>query len=214
MPPVRCFPQIVQFSVCPPDELDFATAPATCVRVMHEQGELGATLAVSPPEYHFIIAGDGTVFQLAPITPTHALLAGDTCIRVGILVGVGANQRMTQAQADVLPGVLRYILTQTGLPLANVINDLPVYVCRRTLWDDIVQETTDCLSQSPPPPFSPPVVSCAFVRSCFSAGQNIAISTGGVISAGQLVFDTTNNTATWFDQNGNPVITFAITIVP
>ncbi len=202
-----CFPDIINSQICPSSELDFATAPATCVRVVALQGNAQTFLSASPPNVHFLVTGDGTVFQLAPITPTHALLESDTCVRVGVLFGSAVPLGFTQQQRDVLPGVLRHVLVTLNLTTAALINALPTNLCRRSLWQDIVQDTIDCLGQSPPNPIVPGI-NCTQVRGCFSAGQNIALSSGGVISAGQLV-DNGNGTYSWILPTGATLFTLS-----
>ena len=70
------------------------------------------------------------------------------------------------------------------------------------------------MNTSPPPPPPPPGLTCSFVLSCISPGQNTNISTGGIISAGQLVPGPNNGQYTWLSPNGTPLFTFNALIAP
>lgn len=211
-----CYPNIIQSTLCPRDELSFSPTPPTCVRVVPLYQDISFLIGQFPPPVHFVVSDSGYVYQLAPITspPTvppeyHALLDSTGCVLVGVELPSSTNAGMTDEQINVLPGVLRYVLQTLSLPITSVTNALPVERCRRRLWDNvIIPETVDCLSSPPPPPPTPPSLSCAFVLSCLNAGQNINISGGGLISAGSLVQGPAPGEYSWLLPNGTPAFSF------
>jgi hypothetical protein len=212
-----CYPQIITSRLCPRDELEFSNTPPTCVRVVPIYNDAIYVVGQFPPPVHFLITDSGQVYQLADITSPpstppeyHALLDSSGCILVGVELSSITNAPITNSQIRVLPGVLRYILTTLGLGIGDVTSQLPVQRCRRQLWQEIVDETVDCLNQPPPPPPTPPSLTCGFVLSCLSNGQNIAISGGGTISAGQLVPGPNAGEYTWLNPLGVPQYTFSL----
>jgi hypothetical protein len=131
------------------------------------------------------------------------------CILIGVELSAVTTVPLTNAQVSVLPGVLRHVLQTLGLPLTSVTNTLPPQRCRPQLWQQILAATQECLNTPPPPPPPPPGLSCSFVLSCISPGQNINISPGGIISAGQLVPGPGDGQYTWLSPNGTPLFTFS-----
>jgi hypothetical protein len=216
-----CYPQIITARICPRSELDFSLTPPTCVRVVPVYNDASYVISQFPPPVHFLVRDNGQVYQLAdiqspPSTPPeyHAILDSTGCILIGVELSAVTTVPLTNAQISVLPGVLRYVLQTLGLPLTSVINTLPPQRCRPQLWQQILAATTDCLNTPPPPPPQPPNLTCSFVLSCISPGQNINISAGGIISAGQLVPGPNNGQYTWLSPNGTPLFTFNALINP
>ena len=216
-----CYPQIITARICPRSELNFSLTPPTCVRVVPVYNDASYVISQFPPPVHFLVRDNGQVYQLAdiqspPSTPPeyHAILDSTGCILIGVELSAVTTVPLTNAQISVLPGVIRYVLQTLGLPLTSVINTLPPQRCRPQLWQQILAATTDCLNTSPPPPPQPPNLTCSFVLSCISPGQNINISAGGIISAGQLVPGPNNGQYTWLSPNGTPLFTFNALINP
>jgi len=217
-----CYPQIITARICPRSELDFSLTPPTCVRVVPVYNDASYVISQFPPPVHFLVRDNGQVYQLAdiqspPSTPPeyHAILDSTGCILIGVELSAVTTVPLTNAQISVLPGVIRYVLQTLGLPLTSVINTLPPQRCRPQLWQQILAATQDCLNTPPPPPPPPPGLTCSFVLSCISPGQNVNISTGGIISAGQLVPGPGDGQYTWLSPNGTPLFTFsALTGIP
>jgi hypothetical protein len=210
-----CYPQIITAGICPRSELTFSLTPPTCVRVVPVYNDASYVISQFPPPVHFLVRDNGQVYQLAdiqspPSTPPeyHAILDSTGCILIGVELSAVTTVPLTNAQISVLPGVIRYVLQTLGLPLTSVINTLPPQRCRPQLWQQILAETTNCLNTQPPPPPPPPGLTCSFVLSCISSGQNVNISTGGVISAGQLVPGPDAGQYTWLSPNGTTLFTF------
>ncbi len=210
-----CYPQIITARLCPRDELQFSLTPPTCVRVVPVYNDATYVISQFPPPVHFLIRDNGQVYQLAdiqspPSTPPeyHAILDSTGCILIGVELSAVTVTPLTNLQISLLPGVLRHVLQTLGLPLTSVTNTLPPQRCRPQLWQQILAATQDCLNTPPPPPPPPPGISCAFVLSCISAGQNISISPGGIISAGQLVPGPNPGEFTWLAPNGTPLFSF------
>ena len=210
-----CYPQIITASLCPRDELTFSLTPPTCVRVVPVYNDATYVISQFPPPVHFLVRDNGQVYQLAdiqspPSTPPeyHAILDSTGCILVGVELSSVTTTPLTDLQVAVLPGVLRHVLQTLGLPLTSVVNTLPPQRCRPQLWQFILDETQDCLDTPPPPPPPPPGISCSFVRSCISAGQNVDITPGGTISAGQLIPGPNNGEFIWVGPNGTPLFSF------
>ena len=210
-----CYPQIITARICPRSELDFSLTPPTCVRVVPVYNDASYVISQFPPPVHFLVRDNGQVYQLAdiqspPSTPPeyHAILDSTGCILIGVELSAVTTVPLTNAQVSVLPGVLRYVLQTLGLPLTSVVNTLPPQRCRPQLWQQILADTTDCLNTPPPPPPPPPGLTCSFVLSCISPGQNVNISTGGIISAGQLVPGPDAGQYTWLSPNGTTLFTF------
>ena len=211
-----CYPQIITARICPRSELNFSLTPPTCVRVVPVYNDASYVISQFPPPVHFLVRDNGQVYQLAdiqspPSTPPeyHAILDSTGCILIGVELSAVTTVPLTNAQVSVLPGVLRYVLQTLGLPLTSVINTLPPQRCRPQLWQQILAATQECLNTPPPPPPPPPGLTCSFVLSCISPGQNINISTGGIISAGQLVPGPGDGQYTWLSPNGTPLFTFS-----
>lgn len=193
MPPI-CFPSIVdRTDFCPPSEFTYSNTPPNCVRVVPVYADEAQVVGEIPPRVHFYIAEDGDVYQLAPIESTppryHAVLDSTGCILIGVEFGTVSRGQILQIQLDLLPGVLRYVLTELGLTPANVTNALPPNRCNPDQWDQVIDDLQDCLGQQPPdePPL-PGQLDCADVRDCFQAGQSIFIGTSAPyrLSAGEL----------------------------
>ena len=216
-----CYPQIITARICPRSELNFSLTPPTCVRVVPVYNDASYVISQFPPPVHFLVRDNGQVYQLAdiqspPSTPPeyHAILDSTGCILIGVELSAVTTVPLTNAQISVLPGVIRYVLQTLGLSLGDVTNTLPPQRCRPQLWQQILSATTDCLNAPPPPPPQPPNLTCSFVLSCISPGQNINISAGGIISAGQLVPGPNNGQYTWLSPNGTPLFTFNALITP
>jgi len=212
-----CYPQIIATSLCPREELQSSLTPPTCVRVVPVYNDASYVISQFPPPVHFIVRDNGQVYQLAhiqspPSTPQeyHAILDSTGCILVGVELSAVTTVPITGPQVNVLPGVLRHVLQTLNLTITDVTNVLPPQRCNPQLWDQIRNATINCLNSAPPPPQPPPGMTCSFVQSCFSAGQNVNISPTGVISAGQLVPGPGNNEYTWIGPDGNPVFTFTV----
>jgi hypothetical protein len=182
----NCFPNIInRQELCPRDELTFSLTPPTCVRVVPIYADATATLGQQPPPVHFLVTDSGLVYQLAPIqspptTPPeyHAVLnsAFPNCILIGIeFASLSYNITLTQEQIDVLPGVLRYVLLTLSLTITVVTNALPPNRCNPDQWDDIIDDTNDCLTATPPPPPVFGTFSCAQVFDCFNFAPNQVI---------------------------------------
>jgi hypothetical protein len=185
------------------------------VRIVPVYNDASYVISQFPPTIHFLVRDNGQVYQLAdiqspPSTPPeyHALLDTTGCILIGVELSAVTTVPLTDAQVSLLPGVIRHVLQTLGLSLSDVTNTLPRQRCRPQLWQQILDNTTDCLNTPPPPPPPPPGLSCSFVRSCISSGQNINISTAGVISAGQLVPGPDSGQYTWLSPNGTALFTF------
>jgi len=211
-----CYPQIITAGICPRSELNFSLTPPDCVRVVPVYNDASYVISQFPPPVHFLVRDNGQVYQLAdiqspPSTPPeyHAILDATGCILIGVELSAVTTVPLTNAQVSVLPGVLRHVLQTLGLSLGDVTNTLPPQRCRPQLWQQILADTTDCLNTPPPPPPPPPGLTCSFVLSCISSGQNINISTNGIISAGQLVPGPNNDEYTWLSPNGTPLFTFS-----
>jgi hypothetical protein len=216
-----CYPQIITARICPRSELNFSLTPPTCVRVVPVYNDASYVISQFPPPVHFLVRDNGQVYQLAdiqspPSTPPeyHAILDSTGCILIGVELSAVTTVPLTNAQISVLPGVIRYVLQTLGLSLGDVTNTLPPQRCRPQLWHQILAATQECLNTSPPPPPPPPGLTCSFVLSCISPGQNTNISTGGIISAGQLVPGPNNGQYTWLSPNGTPLFTFNALIAP
>jgi len=209
-----CYPQIITAQLCPRDELTFSLTPPNCVRVVPVYNDASYVISQFPPPVHFLVRDNGQVYQLAdiqspPSTPPeyHAVLDSTGCILIGVELSSVTTSPITQLQIRLIPGVLRHVLQTLGLPLTSVTNALPPQRCRPQLWQQILADTTDCLNTPPPPPPPPPGVNCSFVISCLDEGQNIDISTGGTISAGQLIPGPLNDQYTWVSPLGVPQFT-------
>ena len=216
-----CYPQIITARLCPRAELNFSLTPPDCVRVVPIYNDASYVISQFPPPVHFLVRDNGQVYQLAdiqspPSTPPeyHAILDATGCILIGVELSAVTTVPLTNAQISVLPGVIRHVLQTLGLPLTSVINTLPPQRCRPQLWQQILAATQECLNTPPPPPPPPPGLTCSFVLSCISPGQNVNISTGGIISAGQLVPGPNNGQYTWLSPNGTPLFTFNALINP
>ena len=211
-----CYPQIIVTNLCPREELQSSLTSPTCVRVVPVYNDASYVISQFPPPVHFLVTDGGSVYQLAhiqspPSTPQeyHAILDATGCILVGVELSSIVRSPITRFQISVLPGVLRHILQTLNLTINDVTNALPTQRCNQRLWQQIVDDTVDCLNTNPPPP--PPVgLTCSFVRSCFSAGQNINISSTGVISSGQLIPGPNNDEYTWVGPDGNAIFSFVI----
>jgi len=210
-----CYPQIITARICPRSELNFSLTPPTCVRVVPVYNDASYVISQFPPPVHFLVRDNGQVYQLAdiqspPSTPPeyHAILDSTGCILIGVELSAVTTVPLTNAQVSVLPGVIRHVLQTLGLPLTSVINTLPPQRCRPQLWQQILAATQECLNTPPPPPQPPPGLTCSFVLSCISPGQNVNISTGGIVSAGQLVPGPDAGQYTWLSPNGTTLFTF------
>jgi len=216
-----CYPQIITARICPRSELDFSLTPPDCVRVVPIYNDASYVISQFPPPVHFLVRDNGQVYQLAdiqspPSTPPeyHAILDSTGCILIGVELSAVTTVPLTDAQVSVLPGVLRHVLQTLGLSIGDVTNTLPPQRCRPQLWQQILSATTNCLNTPPPPPPPPPGLTCSFVLSCISPGQNVNISTSGIISAGQLVPGPNSGQYTWLSPNGTPLFTFNALINP
>jgi len=210
-----CYPQIITARICPRSELNFSLTPPDCVRVVPVYNDASYVISQFPPTIHFLVRDNGQVYQLAdiqspPSTPPeyHAILDATGCILIGVELSAVTTVPLTNAQVSVLPGVIRHVLQTLGLSLNNVTNTLPPQRCRPQLWQQILAATRQCLNTPPPQPPPPPGLTCSFVLSCISPGQNVNISTNGIISAGQLVPGPNNDEYTWLSPNGTPLFTF------
>lgn len=195
-----CFPRIIDRTAqCPVELLTFSATAPTCVRIVPVRSD--ELYAVGErPRVHYFVTDDGEVYQLAPTqddplaTPPrwHALLDSTGCVLVGVEFSNMVQSHILPIQVELLPGVLRIILLQFGLTVADVQNGLPPSQCRPTLFADIIAETTNCLAATPP---TPPSLrfGCSDARACFNAGPGVTIT--GATSPYTINAGVLNNTA-------------------